>query len=46
MSIRLNVMLQMMRVSRKAFETIKDYAGEIHGVVHAVAYANKDDLFR
>ncbi len=28
----------------KAFETIKDYAGEIHGVVHAVAYANKDDL--
>ena len=28
----------------KAFETIKDYSGEIHGVVHAVAYANKDDL--
>lgn len=28
----------------KAFEIIKDYAGEIHGVVHAVAYANKDDL--
>lgn len=29
----------------KAFATIKDYAGgEIHGVVHAVAYANKEDL--
>lgn len=27
-----------------AFETIKEYAGEIHGVVHAVAYANKEDL--
>ncbi|KAF1301166.1 enoyl-ACP reductase FabI [Enterococcus sp. JM9B] len=29
---------------QQAFETIKEYAGEIHGVVHAVAYANKDDL--
>jgi len=27
-----------------AFDTIKEYAGEIHGVVHAVAYANKEDL--
>ena len=27
-----------------AFETMKEYAGEIHGVVHAVAYANKEDL--
>ncbi len=27
-----------------AFETIKEYAGEIHGVVHAVAYANKENL--
>lgn len=27
-----------------AFEEIKNYAGEIHGVVHAVAYANKEDL--
>ncbi|WP_122645017.1 enoyl-ACP reductase FabI [Enterococcus mediterraneensis] len=29
---------------QQAFETIKDYAGEIHGIVHAIAYANKDDL--
>ena len=28
----------------RAFEEIKEYAGEIHGVVHAVAYANKEDL--
>ena len=27
-----------------AFEKIKEYASEIHGVVHAVAYANKEDL--
>lgn len=29
---------------KQAFETIKDYAGEIHGLVHAIAFANKDDL--
>ncbi|MFV0558344.1 MAG: enoyl-ACP reductase FabI [Enterococcus sp.] len=29
---------------KAAFEQIKDYAGEIHGVVHAVAFANKEDL--
>lgn len=28
----------------KAFAEIKDYAGEIHGLVHAIAYANKEDL--
>ncbi|HIZ53155.1 MAG TPA: SDR family oxidoreductase, partial [Candidatus Enterococcus avicola] len=28
----------------RAFEEIKEYAGELHGVVHAVAYANKEDL--
>ncbi|OTN76539.1 enoyl-[acyl-carrier-protein] reductase [NADH] FabI [Enterococcus sp. 8G7_MSG3316] len=27
-----------------AFETVKAYAGQIDGVVHAVAYANKEDL--
>lgn len=27
-----------------AFEKIKAYTGEIHGVVHAIAYANKEDL--
>jgi len=27
-----------------AFETIKAYTGQIDGVVHAVAYANKEDL--
>lgn len=29
---------------QQAFATIKEYAGEIHGLVHAIAYANKDDL--
>ncbi|WP_300122335.1 enoyl-ACP reductase FabI [uncultured Enterococcus sp.] len=29
---------------QSAFEQIKSYAGEIHGVVHAIAYANKEDL--
>ncbi|WP_442760119.1 enoyl-ACP reductase FabI [Enterococcus italicus] len=29
---------------QQAFTTIKEYAGEIHGLVHAIAYANKDDL--
>jgi enoyl-[acyl-carrier protein] reductase I len=28
----------------QAFQTINKYAGEIHGLVHAIAYANKDDL--
>lgn len=28
----------------QAFKEIGAYAGEIHGVVHAVAYANKEDL--
>lgn len=28
----------------QAFQTINEYAGEIHGLVHAIAYANKDDL--
>ena len=27
-----------------AFATIGEYAGEIHGVIHAIAYANKEDL--
>lgn len=29
---------------KECFTKIGDYAGEIHGVVHAVAYANKEDL--
>ncbi|EOT47707.1 MULTISPECIES: enoyl-ACP reductase FabI [Enterococcus] len=29
---------------KQAFETIKDYTSEIHGLVHAIAYANKEDL--
>lgn len=28
----------------KAMDTIGEYAGEIHGLVHAVAYANKEEL--
>lgn len=28
----------------KAFAAIGEYAGEINGVVHAIAYANKEDL--
>lgn len=28
----------------QAFETIKAYTPEIHGLVHAIAYANKEDL--
>ncbi|MCF1616419.1 enoyl-ACP reductase FabI [Tetragenococcus koreensis] len=29
---------------KNAFDQIKDYAGQINGVVHAVAFADKDDL--
>ncbi|MFD2728637.1 enoyl-ACP reductase FabI [Enterococcus camelliae] len=32
------------RSIEQAFQTINEYAGEIHGLVHAIAYANKDDL--
>ena len=28
----------------KAMNAIGEYAGEIHGLVHAVAYANKEEL--
>ena len=28
----------------QAFAKIGEYAGEIHGVIHAIAYANKEDL--
>lgn len=29
---------------QQAFIQIGEYAGEIHGIVHAIAYANKEDL--